>query len=550
MTHRLLIALLVLVAAPLVLLGWGTSSLLRRQRETAQQQLTSVLESRLVEIDHSLSEVLSGQARRITEKLERPGNVIGHLEEVTRHDPAVRQCFFANAKGVIVYPPKPVADDPESIALYAALPAIIASNPDIEIKENGSQASKASLTKKQSVANSRSSKSAEKPVATIIRWQVWYMDEGSQLILWLLKSNGDSIGVLLERARWVSELIGELPDNPTLTVLESAASIDSIEPAVSASCTSLVDEAGQIVYRWGDDLETTDDPIATVSLSSPLSNWKLQYNNATPLVPRSDSLATILSITGLGVMLLALGAYVMTSVQRQMHAARNRVSFAGQVSHELRTPLTNIRLYAELAESDLEKMPMSELGNSIGRRLSVIDSESRRLGRLVSGVLEMVRDEHNVRAPSRKPTDVDAVIDNTLAQFTPRFEELGIKVERDANLDVMLNVDPDILEMVLVNLLSNVEKYAADGKFVRVASKLDANELVIEVADRGPGIPRRYHRKIFRPFFRLDDSINAPSGTGIGLAIAKIAAERHGGRLIIRHSDVGTHFELRIAVDN
>ena len=194
-------------------------------------------------------------------------------------------------------------------------------------------------------------------------------------------------------------------------------------------------------------------------------------------------------------------------------------------------------------------MPMSELGNSIGRRLSVIDSESRRLGRLVSGVLEMVRDEHNVRAPSRKPTDVDAVIDNTLAQFTPRFDELSIEIERDANLDVMLNVDPDILEMVLVNLLSNVEKYAADGKYVRVASKLDANELVIEVADRGPGIPRRYHRKIFRPFFRLDDSINAPSGTGIGLAIAKIAAERHGGRLIIRHSDVGTHFELRIAVD-
>ncbi len=549
MTHRLLIALLVLVAAPLVLLGWGTSSLLRRQRETAQQQMTSVLESRLIEIDHSLAEVLSGQARRITEKLERPGNVFGHLEEVTRHDPAVRQCFFANAKGVIVYPPKPVADDPESIALYAALPAIIASNPDIEIKENGSQTSEASLVKKQSGANSRSSKSAEKPVATIIRWQVWYMDEGSQLILWLLKSNGDSIGVLLERARWVSELIAALPDNQTLIALDSAGPIDSIETAVPASCTSLVDEAGQIVYRWGDDLETTDDPIATVSLSSPLSHWKLQYNNATPLVPRSDSLATILSITGLGVTLLALGAYVMTSVQRQMHAARNRVSFAGQVSHELRTPLTNIRLYAELAESDLEKMPTSELGNSIGRRLSVIDSESRRLGRLVSGVLEMVRDEHNVRAPSRKATDVDAVIDNTLAQFTPRFQELGIEVERDANLDVMLNVDPDILEMVLVNLLSNVEKYAADGKYVRVASKIDANELVIEVADRGPGIPRRYHRKIFRPFFRLDDSVNAPSGTGIGLAIAKIAAERHGGRLLIRHTDVGTQFELRIAVD-
>ncbi|GAA5507797.1 HAMP domain-containing sensor histidine kinase [Novipirellula caenicola] len=553
MTHRLLIALIALIAAPLVLLGWGTSSLLRRQRETAQQQLHTVLQSRLLEIDQSLSEVLAGHARRISAALDRPGNPISRFEQITRHDPVVRQCFFANAKGVIVYPPKPVAEDPEAIAIYAALPAIIASNPGLEISEldrpSGDVSTKLQPTRSQPPQSKSGGKSAAKPAATTVRWQVWYMDEGSQLILWLLKSNGDSIGVLLERARWVSELIAALPDAKSVAIANPAVTKTSATQADSISCTSLVDEAGQIVYRWGSDLETADDPIAVVPLSPPLSSWQLQYNNASPLLPESGSLATMLSISGLAVMLLALGAYVMTSVQRQMHVARSRVSFAGQVSHELRTPLTNIRLYAELAESDLENLPEGDTRETIGRRLRVIDSESRRLGRLVSGVLEMVRDERNVRAPSRKPTDVDKLIDQTLAQFAPRFDTLGIEVQRDADAAGPLCVDPDIIEMVLVNLLSNVEKYAASGKYVRVASSIEGNELVVTVTDRGPGIPRRYHRKIFRPFFRLDDSIHAPSGTGIGLAIAKLAAQRHAGRLTIENVDVGTQFELRVAVD-
>ncbi|EMI21292.1 two-component sensor histidine kinase [Rhodopirellula maiorica SM1] len=553
MTHRLLIALIVLIAAPLVLLGWGASSLLRRQRETAQQQLNTVLQSRLLEIDQSLAEVLAGHARRISEKLDRPGNPIDKFEQITRHDPVVRQCFFANARGVIVYPPKPVAEDPEAIAIYAALPAIIASNPDLEISEESRSKADTPSTKLQTQVQAAvakpGGKSTSKNAATTTRWQVWYMDEGSQLILWLLKSNGDSIGVLLERARWVSELIAALPDAKLVAMPESHMKTQFSKQSDSISCTSLVDEAGQIVYRWGNDLETTDDPIVAVPLSPPLSSWQLQYNNAAPLVVQSSSLATILSLSGLAVMLLALGTYVMTSVQRQMHVARSRVSFAGQVSHELRTPLTNIRLYAELAESDLENLPDDDTRETILRRLRVIDSESRRLGRLVSGVLEMVRDERNVRAPSRTTTDVDDVIDQTLAQFSPRFDTLGIEVQRDARVAKRLYVDPDILEMVLVNLLSNVEKYAAAGKFVRVASWIEENELVVTVADRGPGIPRRYHRKIFRPFFRLDDSIHAPSGTGIGLAIAKLAAQRHGGRLLITNVDVGTEFELRVTAD-
>ena len=94
-------------------------------------------------------------------------------------------------------------------------------------------------------------------------------------------------------------------------------------------------------------------------MSSPLTSWQLEYHSADPLTG-SASAPLIVSLAGIGVVLLALGAYVLTGVQRQMRTARNRVSFASQVSHELRTPLTNIRLYAELAESDLARLPEGE----------------------------------------------------------------------------------------------------------------------------------------------------------------------------------------------
>jgi signal transduction histidine kinase len=254
----------------------------------------------------------------------------------------------------------------------------------------------------------------------------------------------------------------------------------------------------------------------------------------------------LVSLLGIGVVFLALGTYVLTSVQRQMRAARNRVSFAGQVSHELRTPLTNIRLYAELAEADLKKIPASEARQSIEKRLAVIDSESRRLGRLVSGVLEMIRDDVKHRAPHLSLHNADELIDQTLQQFAPSFENAGIVVGREALADDLVNLDADIFEMVLVNLLSNVEKYAAEGGRVDITSRLEDEQLIVTVADQGQGIAARHRRNIFRPFSRVDDSINAPGGTGIGLTIARRAARRHGGDLTLLTTERGACFEFRI----
>lgn len=566
MPRRLLFALLLLVAAPLVLLGWVSATSMRQQRELAERQLGNLLTSRLVEIDRSLGDLFDGYARQLSGELNKPGNLTDSLRELKLDNPLVRQGMVVSPNGVLAYPPKPVADDPDGIALYAALAGLIDSRPPTfdageapVVAAKGAaplSKSKLSATDSSSKPSKYSSRSASvgkaqakqslKTLPQQVRrgssqWQVWYMDEGSQLILWVNRDDGSAAGILLERVRWVADMTATLPDTAMAGDLPDRNS-------ATPGFTALLDEARQIVYRWGDEGSPLTAPLATIPLSAPLNSWRLEYHADSSLVPREQPVALFASLTGIGVLLIALGAFVLTSVGRQMRAARNRVSFAGQVSHELRTPLTNIRLYAELAENDLRQIEKGEPREKLASRLSVIDAESRRLGRLVSGVLEMIRDDRKQRGPRITPIQPDQIIDQTLQQFEPSFANVGIEIHRDAQAAETVGLDADILEMVLVNLLSNVEKYAGSGGRVDIQSRLVDDELLVTVQDDGPGIPRRKQAAVFRAFSRLDDSINAPSGTGIGLTIARSAARRHGGDLKLVPCDRGARFELRIPV--
>ncbi len=534
MPRQLLFAILALVAAPLLLLGWLSANSMQQQRQLSRDRLRSILQTRLREIDRSLQDVIDGYSIRISKSLSSNRVAAEMLRDLKLSDPAVREGIVITQRGVMVYPPRPTADQPDDIAVYAALTAMVDARPDSDSQDDQGNTATQSTTRRMS----RMTRSSP-PISIKGQpyWQVWFMDEGSQLILWIDRSDGSKIGVLLERVHWISELTAALPD----------ASIDG-NKKTTPGFTALVDESRQIVYRWGDEGDCVDTPFAEINLSAPLSSWKLEYHTPVDLIIPETSIGLYTSLGGIGVILLALGTFVLTSVGRQMRTARNRVSFAGQVSHELRTPLTNIRLYAELAESDLDGLPESESRQKLAQRLGVIDSESRRLGRLVSGVLEMIRDDRRQRGPKIIPGNPDETIELVLQQFGPSFENADVEIDRNLDANTMVSFDPDILEMVLVNLLSNVEKYAAEGNRVEVSSVVDKSLLRVSVRDHGPGIPSRKRRAIFRAFTRLDDSIKAPSGTGIGLTIARSAARRHGGELVLEPTSQGALFVLTLPV--
>ena len=178
----------------------------------------------------------------------------------------------------------------------------------------------------------------------------------------------------------------------------------------------------------------------------------------------------------------------------------------------------------------------------------MICSESRRLTRLIANVLSLARRQRGKLAVRPAPAVPDRVVADLLEQFRPGLERAGIAIAFEAGADGPVLVDADALEQILGNLVGNVEKYAADGGSLEIATRQDGDRLVVTVADRGPGIPRAAARRVFEPFVRLSGSVSeGASGTGIGLAIARDLARLHGGDLTLEPAGTGARFRVTLA---
>ncbi|MEM9645863.1 MAG: ATP-binding protein [Planctomycetota bacterium] len=573
MKRRHIVALLLLIVAPLVLIGWLGTSALARQQQQQTERLQSFFQERLARIDDDLLRIADDYESKLFAKLQSANRDISSLRQIRAEEPSVRSVVLVDRDGRLVYPSKPTTDDPARLLWHAALSELARGRPISGTSEfdpedrvlTRESASNSSSTRNASRADpSRSGSSSARPAAASAtggasslpaspRWQTWFHEGGIQLVLWLPRSDRTATGVILERGRWMADLITALPDVSN-----------------GPGTYQLRDGAGRSVYQWGDSSintlsstrgEATDTitPFASIRLSSPWNAWQLTYDDASLQSPISvirTSLPLIATLLAIAISLALLGSYVMTSLRRQMRLASQRVSFASHVSHELRTPLTNIRLYAELAKRDLRQSGDDTAKASSSepdpatlhtiRRLDVIEEESRRLSRIVTGVLDMVSGKGRLSPRQRVP---DEVIGQAVEGFIPAFDQLELTVNMNLSATQPVMLDEDVIEIVMVNLLSNVEKYASQGKSLQLTTNQDESSITIDMIDDGPGIARSDAKRIFEPFERLDDSLSAPAGTGLGLAIARNAARRHGGDLVLLPTSAeiaqsGTHFRF------
>lgn len=236
---------------------------------------------------------------------------------------------------------------------------------------------------------------------------------------------------------------------------------------------------------------------------------------------------------------LLLGFALAVRIRRERRLAEQRVSFVNRVSHELRTPLTNMLLNLDAASEHIEE-------GTASRRLGLVREEARRLSRLIENVLTFSRRDRGELDVKARACDPAAVIDSVVEQFAPSFARRDIHVQRTTGPMRNCLVDGDALAQIIANLLSNVEKYAPVGA-VEIHSRFEHDELVITMADEGPGIPASAAERIFQPFERLNSRITeGVTGTGLGLAIARDLAHRMGGTLRLIPSTRGAVFELRV----
>lgn len=203
---------------------------------------------------------------------------------------------------------------------------------------------------------------------------------------------------------------------------------------------------------------------------------------------------------------------------------RMRNAILSSVSHDLRTPLATITGAASsLAEEQRELAPVArrELSRSIYR-------EAERLDRLLKNLLDMMRIEAGAVRLSREWHPMDEVVGAALARLEGRLRDHTVNTAFPADLP-LVSVDGVLLEQVVINLVENAMKYAPSGSTIDVSASAIGSEIVVEVADRGPGIPFGEEARIFDKFYR--GRLAREGGVGLGLTICRGIVEAHGGRI-------------------
>ena len=229
--------------------------------------------------------------------------------------------------------------------------------------------------------------------------------------------------------------------------------------------------------------------------------------------PAADDEVADLSRT-LEEMLMALDA-----AQGETAAALDRQrEFVADASHELRTPLTSVLANLELLEARLA-----------GEDLEITESALRsslRMRRLVADLLLLARADTGREAP-RRPVDVADVLREAVAEQAPVAGGHELEVEASSGL-VVCGVADD-LHRIALNLIWNAIEHTPPGTSVRASARRDGAEVVMEVADDGPGIRAELREHVFERFVRGEGDGAAAGGSGLGLAIVRAVAEAHGG---------------------
>ncbi len=266
---------------------------------------------------------------------------------------------------------------------------------------------------------------------------------------------------------------------------------------------------------------------------SPLSEqlpgvWLCSAAPARPpdhLAFQAGALLGLIVVVGVGVGVIARAA------RRADELSAQKTAFVSAVSHELRTPLTTLRMHAELLQEGLVAP------GSLATIHDDLVRESVRLSRLVENVLAVSQLEEGRRVLELRTGDLAAVVrEVTLGQARHVASKGFPPVELDLPDELRCRFDAQAIEQIVVNLLDNALKYAAESneRPLRVALMATPGRAELHVQDRGPGIPVGERERVFHRFYRVQRPSTAHTpGTGLGLSLVRDLARAHGGDALV-----------------
>ncbi len=208
------------------------------------------------------------------------------------------------------------------------------------------------------------------------------------------------------------------------------------------------------------------------------------------------------------------------------------------LAHEIRNPLNAAVLELHLLSRGIDKLVDQNIRDPMKRRVTIVETEIRRLERLLTEFLELARP----RAPAREPVDLARVVEGVLDLEAEPLSARHIRVERRLNEGCVALGDVEKLKQVVLNLVMNAVDAMPEEGTLHLAVGCEPHEVWATVGDTGPGIDPSILTEIFDPFFTTK-----AAGTGLGLAIVRKIVEQHGGRVEVEtHKGEGTTVKITI----
>ncbi len=309
---------------------------------------------------------------------------------------------------------------------------------------------------------------------------------------------------------------------------------------------AVIDDNGQRV--WGRDpsgpllvrefpLLFLDPSVSMVALGSTpaVRTWKIHtsQSNESAVIGAAQGADEALLAAAAAALTLALGLVLaIRAVRAGVALTAMRSDFVSSVTHELKTPLANIRAMADT----LARRPIG--GETVRDYAALLMQEAKRLTRLVDNLLAYARVTDVTEIYSFEPIAPAELVDDVLQNFQHPLSEREFTVEVDMPVDLpLVRADRTAMILTLDNLVDNAIRYSPRERFIRIAARREAQQVVIEVQDRGAGIASEELSLVRRKFAR--GKLARADGSGLGLAIVSRIIADHKGTLVL-DSEPGT----------
>jgi signal transduction histidine kinase len=310
-----------------------------------------------------------------------------------------------------------------------------------------------------------------------------------------------------------------------------------------------VTENGRGVIFGGESSRTGFDASIHGGAMFPLWTLEARLKGATIESLAKDQFRNSLLLAGAVLCCLILAiALSLRAVTREAKLAELKSGFVSNVSHEMKTPLSLIRVFAETLDLGRVTDPAK-----LREYYRVIHNESRRLTQLIENVLDFARMEAGRKEYQFAAADLSQIVADVLKPYEDHIRSSGfsLHVELQESLPPVL-VDREAVSQAVLNLVDNALKYSTDRKHLGIRVWNRKDEVAIEVADHGIGIPEPEQRRIFEKFYRLNTGlVHDTKGSGLGLTLTNHIVEAHGGRIEVdSRAGGGSRFTIILPISS